>query len=246
MAIVMLLCAAAAVGSHSRGALLALLAVGVVFWWRSRQKRPIALAIVLGVLVFLPMMPEHWWGRMASIANYQEDASAMGRINAWYVAWDVAKSNFFGAGMSYQHPELFLQYGRFETTVRAAHSIYFQIMGNHGFIGLFLYLMIWISSFRTAGWLRKNALKERETKWVADLGAMAQASLIGYAVGGAFLSMPYFDLPYNIMVMLVLAKVWVTARAWEATPAVALPEHAVHESAATVGEERGRRKSDSL
>jgi hypothetical protein len=44
---------------------------------------------------------------------------------------------------------------------------------------------------------------------------MMQVSLVGYAVGGAFLSLPYFDLPYNIMVMVVLARKWVERRAWE-------------------------------
>ena len=149
----------------------------------------------------------------------------MGRINAWYVAWDVAKDHFFGAGMSYQHQSLFYLYGRFETVVRAAHSIYFQILGNHGFVGLFLYLMIWISSFRVAGWLRKNAADLEETKWAADLGSMAQVCLVGYAVGGAFLSMPYFDLPYNVMAMLIMAKVWVQKRSWETEPDISFLEY---------------------
>ena len=149
----------------------------------------------------------------------------MGRINAWYVAWEVAKDNFFGAGMSYQHEFLFRIYGRFETIVRAAHSIYFQILGNHGFIGLFLYLMVWISSFNVAGWLRKNANDLAETRWAADLGSMAQVCLIGYAAGGAFLSMPYFDLPYNVMALLVMTKAWIKQRAWETEPQMSFMEY---------------------
>ena len=39
---------------------------------------------------------------------------------------------------TYQHWELFERFGLYETKVRAAHSIYFQILGNHGFFGLFL------------------------------------------------------------------------------------------------------------
>jgi hypothetical protein len=44
---------------------------------------------------------------------------------------------------------------------------------------------------------------------------MCQVSLIGYAIGGAFLQLGYFDLPYNIMVLVVLTHVWVTSKAWE-------------------------------
>jgi hypothetical protein len=43
---------------------------------------------------------------------------------------------------------------------------------------------------------------------------MVQVSLVGFAAGGAFLSMPYFDLPYNMMVIVVLTKKWVENRSW--------------------------------
>lgn len=215
MWVVMLLCAAAALGSQSRGAFLAIAAMVAMLWWRSEGKVGIGILILFGVFVALPLMPEEWWERMRTIQNYDEDASAMGRINAWIVAWEVAKHNFFGGGMSYQHQMFFSLYGWHETFVRAAHSIYFQILGNHGFVGLFLYLGLWFSTYRMAGWLRKNGKQHPEAKWTADLGAMVQVSLVGYAVGGAFLSMPYFDLPYNMMIMVVLAKKWVDLKHWE-------------------------------
>lgn len=223
---VMLLCAASALGSHSRGALLAIAGMGAMFWWRSKKKGPIALMIALVVLAMLPMMPEHWWDRMHTIRTYEEDASAMGRINAWIVAWEVAKNHLFGAGMSYQHEVLFILYGVYDQTVLAAHSIYFQVLGNHGFIGLFLYLGMWVSAYRMAGWLNKNARNIPEARWAADLGAMAQVCFVGFAVGGAFLSLSYFDLPYNVMLMVVLAKRWVDTRAWEREAPVSFLEYA--------------------
>lgn len=216
----MLLCAASVIGSHSRGGFLAIAAMSAMFWWRSSRKGLIGGMLLFAVLVALPMMPEEWWERMSSITEYEEDGSAMGRINAWGVAWEVAKHNFFGGGMSYQHQIFFLLYGVHETVPRAAHSIYFQVLGNHGFVGLFLFLGIWFSTYRVAGWLRKIARKQEETKWAADLGGMVQVSLVGYAVGGAFLSLSYFDLPYNMMILVVAAQAWVRARGWERDPQV--------------------------
>lgn len=214
----MLLCAAAAVGTHSRGGFLAIAAMSIMFWWRSSRKGLIGGMLLFSALIALPMMPEHWWDRMNSISEYQEDGSAMGRINAWGVAYEVAKAHLFGGGMSYQREVFFILYGQHETVVRAAHSIYFQVLGNHGFVGLFLFLAIWFSSYRVAGWLRKNARNQEQTKWAADLGAMVQVSLVGYAVGGAFLSLSYFDLPYNMMILVLAAHAWVRTRGWERDP----------------------------
>ena len=47
---------------------------------------------------------------------------------------------------------------------------------------------------------------------------MCQVALAGYAVGGAFLSLAYFDLPYNIMVLVVLTRIWVEKRGWQTEP----------------------------
>jgi probable O-glycosylation ligase (exosortase A-associated) len=223
---IMLLCVASAVGSHSRGALLALGAMGVIFWWRSSRKGLIGLMLLVSTLAILPMMPEHYWDRMNTIKSYEEDASAMGRINAWLVAIEVAKRNPFGAGMSYQYEPYFAMYGAYSTNVQAAHSIYVQILGNHGFVGLFLYLGIWVATLRSAGRLRAVAKEHPEAKWAGQLGAMVQVSLLGFAAGGAFLSMPYFDFPYNLMVMTVLARKWVESRGWESDPDVSFLEYA--------------------
>ena len=38
---------------------------------------------------------------------------------------------------------------------------------------------------------------------------MIKVSLIGYAVGGAFLSLAYFDLPYYLLVLAVASREWV-------------------------------------
>jgi hypothetical protein len=76
---------------------------------------------------------------------------------------------------------------------------------------MLLWLMVWFS----AGWLRKNGRKQPESTWTTDLGSMIQASIGGYAVGGAFLSLAYFDLPYNLILLVIVARRWVESKAWE-------------------------------
>ncbi|MBK1724691.1 putative O-glycosylation ligase, exosortase A system-associated [Thiocystis violacea] len=216
--IVMILCVASGLGSQSRGALLALITMGAVFWWRSPRKLPVTILLIVTTLILVPMMPDTWWERMDTIQTYEEDKSAMGRIYGWMVAVEVAKERFFGGGMSYQHEELFRKYSDYSFGVIAAHSIYFQTLGNHGFIGLFLYLTFWTSTYLSAGRLRKRVQDIPEAKWAAELAAMIQVSLVSFAIGGAFLSLQYFDLPYNLMAIVVLASRWVRERGWETDP----------------------------
>ena len=214
----MLLCAVAAVGSHSRGALLAIVAMAVFLWWRSPNKIPGGILMVLAGALLLAFMPEEWTARMQTIETYQSDSSAMGRINAWWMTWNLAKDRFFGGGYSIYSASVFQAYAPDPTDVHAAHSIYFQVLGEHGFIGLFLFLLLWILVWRGAGWLRKHGVAQAESRWAADLGAMCQVALVGYLVGGTFLSLAYFDLPYNLLVLVVVAKRWVVDRAWEREP----------------------------
>ncbi len=217
----MMLTAAAAIGSQSRGALLAIVAMVGLFWIRleptgmhgSRggggQKTKFAVLILASGIALASFMPTSWHSRMDSIADYQEDTSAQGRINAWHMAWNLASERFFGGGFDIYNKPTFMAYAPNPDDVHAAHSIYFQVLGEHGFVGLIVFLLIWFFTWRWAGWLRVNAKYDAETEWASVLGAMIQASLIGYLVGGAFLSLAYFDLPYNLLVLVVLTRRWV-------------------------------------
>lgn len=210
----MVLCAIAALGSQSRGAFVAMGAMVGVLWWRSNEK--ILPTVFLGVagIAVLSFMPDEWWARMETIRNYQDDASATGRINAWWMAWNLAKDNFFGGGFMVSKAGLFAAYAPNPLDVHAAHSIYFMVLGEHGFIGLLLFLLLWFFVWRSAGRLRIEGKKLPQTQWLSHLGAMTQVSLAGYAVGGAFLSLSYYDLPYNILILVVLGRRWMDGSTW--------------------------------
>jgi len=217
----MLLTAVAAIGSQSRGALLGIVAMAVLFWIRldstqmgdgknaGNSKVLFGVMILLAGIALVTFMPESWHERMGTISEYQQDGSAQGRINAWHMAWNLASHNLFGGGFAVYDATTFLLYAPNPHDVHAAHSIYFQVLGEHGFIGLILYLLMWVFVWRWAGWLRINAKDSADTDWASVLGAMVQASLAGYAVGGAFLSLSYFDLPYNLLVIVVVTRRWV-------------------------------------
>lgn len=231
----MLISVASALGSHSRGALLALATMAAVLWMRSRNKFTTLLIGVIVGTAFYSLMPAHWFNRMETIGEYQQDGSAMGRINAWWMAYNLAKSRFFGGGFNVYNPTMFGLYAPDPTDIHAAHSIYFQILGEHGFVGLFIFLLLWFFCWRSATDLRKRGSKSPETQWVADLGAMCQVSMAGYFVGGAFLSLAYFDLPYNTMILIVLARAWLDRKGWLEEQAAQAAEQAKLDAALAAG-----------
>ena len=220
----MFLCVAAALGSQSRGALLAIGAMSSFLWLKSRNKAMIGIILVLAVpLVFL-VMPESWTSRMNTIKTYDQDESALGRINAWWMAWNLALDRFpIGGGFAVYELDVFARYAPIPEP-RAAHSIYFQVLGEHGFGGLFLFMTIWGLAWICANAILRKARDRKDLEWARDLAAMSQVSLIGYLVGGAFLSLSYFELPFYIVVLLVVLRRIVDAEtAAKARPVASKP-----------------------
>jgi len=196
------------IGSQSRGAFLGLLAVGGAFVLKSRYRLQIgALALCLA-LVGVWFVPEHWIERMETIQNYEQDPSAMARIHTWRFGYDIARMYpLTGGGFNVSANErLYLSMVPEENRTHSFHSVYFEVLGEHGFIGLTIFLLLGYFTWRTFGTVRKEAIDRKELLWASDLGAMGQVSLIAYFSAGAFLNLAFFDLYYLIIALAVLTQ----------------------------------------
>jgi len=205
--VVMILCVLAAIGSQSRGALLGISAMATFLWLKSRNKIVTGLLGAIAVYLVYTIMPDQWFERMGTINNYEQDQSSMGRVNAWKMAFNLAKNRPFGAGFDSFRSEMFELYAPDSGHQADSHSIYFQMLGHHGFVGLALFLLLGAMTWFTAAWVIRHSRRSREHRWAADLAAMAQVSLVGYAVAGAFLGLAYFDLYYALITVVVLSKI---------------------------------------
>lgn len=211
----------AVIGTYSRGALIGLATLG--FLGLLRMKRRLTYLAVASVLIAFTVhfMPAQYFDRMStmnSVSSVQEDQSFHGRIVAWKVAWNAAKDRFpFGAG--FYGPQLgpfFHSYFPNEKN-HAAHSIYFQVLGEHGFIGLGIYLLLIAASFLRLSRIIKMARRTAQQRWIAELGVALQASLIVFCVSGAALSLAYYDL--FVIVICLLLPMWEMVRPKQGLPA---------------------------
>lgn len=201
-----------ALGSQSRGALLALSAMTLFLVLKSKNKGWLLVGLLALVPIALMFMPDSWYSRMSTVQTYDSDSSAMGRINAWHMAFNLAADRITGGGYAVANAYVFGLYAPDPLTPLTAHSIYFQMLGEHGWIGLALYLSFWIYTWSSCNWVIEKSKFIVEFGWVVNLARMLQVSMIAFAVGGAFLSLCYFDLPYYVAVLVYVLRRFVSER----------------------------------
>jgi probable O-glycosylation ligase (exosortase A-associated) len=203
-------------GSHSRGAAVALAVAFGTFCLTTRRK--IGYIVIGGTVLIaaLSLMPASYFSRLdtisGSISEKSSDTSFQGRVEAWHVATGVAVDQFpFGAGFNApQLPAIFHRYEP-EAPIHAAHSIYFQILGEQGFIGLAIYLLILFLALWNTRVIIRQTRDRPELLWAYDLVSMMRIALVSFYVGGAALSMAYFD-GFLLVIALLSALRELTAR----------------------------------
>ncbi len=214
--------------TYSRGGVLGLAVVLMVLFVKARRRFlfvPVALA---GLLAFTQFAPQQWVERMQTLETYQEDESANLRLMSWRVGMLIAADRPLAGGgfRVFVHratydiymPEYPRGFGH------DAHSIYFNLLGEHGWIGLGLFvLLVTLVMGRLYG-IRRLARSRPEIAWAANYAHMIQASLATYLVTGAFLSVAYFDLTYQLLILVPLIHTLAARQlAEQEAPAVTAP-----------------------
>lgn len=192
-------------GTQSRGAMVGLVAMGIFLIMKGKNRFLYSVLAVVGGILMYQFMPESWHERMGTIRTYEKDGSAMGRLNSWYFAFNLAKDNILGGGFEAFSRDLFRIYAPEPNNFHDAHSIYFEILGEQGFIGLAIFLVLGICTWKSAARIAKEADRSVGAKPLGDLMRMVQVSLVGYASAGAFLGMAYFDLYYALIASVVVS-----------------------------------------
>jgi probable O-glycosylation ligase (exosortase A-associated) len=207
------------VSTASRGGLIGLVVLGVLSVVQGRRK--VAAALLVGALAagLVLIAPERWSQRMETIQTAEDDSSFMGRVMAWKMNTLVALDRpLLGGGYSaLEDPRVFAAYlPRFHaldliptdapTRPAAAHSIYFEALGDLGFLGLFLFLAMLITGLRNVRRIRILTRGDPATAWADDLALALRAVVIVFMVTGAALSAVYFEALYVMLTLLSVLR----------------------------------------
>jgi putative inorganic carbon (HCO3(-)) transporter len=190
----------ALLGTYSRGGLLAGTAMLLMLILKSQRKSAGLVGVGATALVLLVVAPDSWFARMNTLGDFERDNSAMGRLLSWGWAWNMALEHpIVGGGF-----RIFVK--NFSVDPKGyteAHSIYFEVLAEHGFVGLTLFLGLLLIGYRNCTTVTRLAAGRDEFAWAADLSRALQVSLIGFAVGGAFLSISTSPFFYDYLAIVI-------------------------------------------
>ena len=214
----------------SRGNMLAVGCVLLLVIFRSKYKLLGAVGVVLLTMPALYLAGDRFSNRMATISDYEEDASAAGRLDFWKAALKMSKDYpVFGVGYGEKnYITLASKYLKRENHW-VVHNTYLQTLVDCGVIEFVLYTAtLWGAIL----WLGFSVRRMRKLKpeWVAYPLAL-QTSLVGFAAGSTFYSRGDFEFMY---IVCMTAASWqlierrelrlMEEKALGIQPAAALPE----------------------
>jgi putative inorganic carbon (HCO3(-)) transporter len=183
--------------SWSRGALLTMVALTLMLIWNSKRKYLAIPLACVGAFFAIDYLPKEWFGRMNTLETYQQDGSAMGRIEAWTDGWNHTLDHpFVGAGFD----------GWMYVTQIDWHSSYVEMFAEHGFIAFGLWLSLIVGTLINLTTLPQKTQLVEGMEWVTHYCFMLRASLVCYLIGTAFLGLSYWDLLYHLVFISVLVN----------------------------------------
>jgi probable O-glycosylation ligase (exosortase A-associated) len=196
--------------TYSRGGFLGLVVVLALLMTRTRFKWMMLPAGAVAAVLVVSFLPDRFFDRISTIATYSEDGSAMSRLYAWKVGWGLALDYpILGGGFRvFPHPEIWQKYAPDWTLkeVHNAHSIYFQMLGELGFTGFFLFFGLLVSTLLSLHAIRRQAARLPDGAWLVNYSFMIETSLIAYLIAGALYNLGAFDLVYFLVAMTIILK----------------------------------------
>jgi probable O-glycosylation ligase (exosortase A-associated) len=210
--------AIATIGTFARAGVIAGIVWMAIAWWHSRRKVALTFVLLGGIVAMLPLMGEAWTARMQTTVDARREDSALSRLMVWQWTWDFAMRNPSGGGFdSYRANYAVAERPdgtQYSVEGKAFHSIYFEVLGEQGWVGLGIFLSIFAVFFLSMMRVRYQARRREDLAWMGGLASALMQSTLIFMVGGIFSGIAHQPLHYYlIMFAVALGAVMARARA---------------------------------
>jgi putative inorganic carbon (HCO3(-)) transporter len=185
-----------AIGTYERSALIGLLVLAGYMWIRTKNKVGFGIVLAITACLIGYSASSAWNTRISTVSNFEKENSAYTRILVWRWTLEYAATHPLGGGFqSYlinhvEVPGTGSEPGRIEFA-RAFHSIYFEVLGEHGYPGIVIFLTLAGTMFFKLRRLAKRARSHRELQWVVGLADALQSGLAVFMSAGAFVGIAF-------------------------------------------------------
>ncbi len=226
------------VGTQARTGLICIAVLGILLLRFVKYRLVYLGAIALLGAVSIPFLPASMTQRAETIKDYKQDESAYTRIAIWQWTWEFAKTHPMGGGFSSylqnriqydikhkQDPnnpyDDYMEEGETKQIVdagRAFHSSYFEMLGEQGYPGLVIWLIIHVGGIWRMEMLSRlyRRRKREDEEWVAPLATALQNAHIIYLVGCLFVGIAFQPFVYMLVALQISLDTYLARRRKEA------------------------------
>jgi probable O-glycosylation ligase (exosortase A-associated) len=188
---------AAAVGTYERTGLIAMIVAGTGLWLRARRKVLFGIIAGMAAAAVILLTSQAWNARISTIDDYNQETSALGRILVWKWTLGFVSTHPFGGGFNAfqvdriefpgtpSHPEPVVIFGK------AFHSIYFEVLGEQGYLGLALFLGTAVVAFLALQGVARQTKHMEGMGWCREMAYALQISLLTLLASGAFIGIAF-------------------------------------------------------
>ena len=181
------------IGTVQRNGVVCLIAlIFLIIIFNKRRFRNLFIRLtVMSIGAFF--VPEQWTERMDTIQNFEDSNSATGRIENWLWTIDYVESPPLGGGFKVG----------LSVTGMDAHSSYFEVLQEHGYPGLIIFLILLCVAMLKLRNIRINTAVTNETKWQRDLATSLLMVVCVYIVGGLFVHLAFLFVLYSCLALTI-------------------------------------------
>jgi putative inorganic carbon (hco3(-)) transporter len=205
------------IGTETRTGLLCILLLAGMMMLHMKRRLLYGALIAMVAIAAVPFLPSSFTTRMDTIENYQTDESASTRVAVWQWTIEYAREHPLGGGFdaylgnSFRYEKMqmdgppgaqTLQRTEVIDKGRAYHSAYFEMLGEQGYPGLAMWLLINLGGIWRMEVLRRR-YREGAEAWAGSLASALQHAHLIYMLGAVFVGIAF----QPVLFMLVGAQI---------------------------------------